>query len=299
MSYKDKIESIEDHARLIRINTLKMINKAGSGHPGGSLSCADILATLYFPKDDSLMSIKVCEKPAKSAPERDRLVLSKGHAAPALYSALALRGFFKIQRPLKSLRKIGSEFQGHVVSKVPGIDASTGGLGQGLSIAAGMALGAKIGEKNGIFKRKFKVYCILGDGECQEGQVMEAASFAGTNRLNNLVVFVDGNDLQIMGRVAERNIMNLFKDNGWNASKIDGHNVSTLLSNINWKYPRKEDRPLALICKTVKGKGVSFMENKIEWHGKAPNDEELEKALAELVKKPKDSKEITSLWGER
>ena len=245
---------------------------AKSGHPGGSLSIADIISYLYFKE----MNIG----PSNPAmPERDRFVLSKGHAAPALYSVMAQRGYFPVEE-LKTLRKVDSRLQGHPsMNYLPGIDISSGSLGQGISAACGMALGSKLkGDK-------FRVYTILGDGEIQEGQVWEAAMYAAAKKLDNLVAFVDNNNLQIDGSVEEVNspypIPEKFEAFGWNVIEIDAHNFDEIEAALENAKATK-DKPTAIIAKSVKGKGVSFMENQVSWHGAAPNAEQYEIAMAEL-----------------
>lgn len=245
---------------------------AKSGHPGGSLSIADIISYLYFKE----MNID----PSNPAmPGRDRFVLSKGHAAPALYAVMAERGYFPVEE-LKTLRKIGSRLQGHPSMKcLPGIDISTGSLGQGISAACGMALGAKLQNAD------FRVYSILGDGEIEEGQVWEAAMYAAAKKLDNLVAFVDNNNLQIDGTVEEVNspypIPEKFTAFGWNVIEIDGHSFDEIENALNQARVCK-GKPTAIVAKTVKGKGVSFMENQVNWHGAAPNAEQYETAMNEL-----------------
>ena len=245
---------------------------AKSGHPGGSLSIAEILTYLYFAE----MNVD----PAKPAMEnRDRLVLSKGHAAPALYSVMAQKGYFPVDE-LKTLRKVDSRLQGHPSMRyLPGIDISTGSLGQGISAACGMALGAKLKNAD------YRVYTILGDGEIEEGQVWEAAMYAAAKKLDNLVAFVDNNNLQIDGTVEEVNspypIPEKFAAFGWNVIEIDGHCFDAIENAL--KAAREcKGKPTAIIAKTVKGKGVSFMENQVNWHGAAPNAEQYEVAMKEL-----------------
>ncbi len=245
---------------------------AKSGHPGGSLSIAEILTYLYFAE----MNVDA-SKPAME--NRDRLVLSKGHAAPALYSAMAQKGYFPVEE-LKTLRKVDSRLQGHPSMRyLPGIDISTGSLGQGISAACGMALGAK------LKKPDYRVYTILGDGEIEEGQVWEAAMYAAAKKLDNLVAFVDNNNLQIDGTVEEVNspypIPEKFAAFGWNVVEIDGHNYDDIEKAL--KAAREcKGKPTAIIAKTVKGKGVSYMENQVNWHGAAPNAEQYEIAMKEL-----------------
>ncbi len=269
---KINIEELEKHALNIRINSLKAIHAAGSGHPGGSLSAADILSALYMvvmnvdPKDPYMN-------------ERDRFVLSKGHAAPALYAALAERGYFPVEE-MMTLRKINSNFQGHPnMLTVPGVDMSTGSLGQGFSAACGMATALMIDENPA------HVFALLGDGELQEGIVWEAAMSAAHRKLGNLVAIVDWNGLQIDGRVDDVKrvtpIDEKFASFGWYTIMTDGHDMRDIVKSLV-TAKRIVDRPVVIIAKTVKGKGVSFMENQVGWHGKAPDDEQFEKALKEL-----------------
>ncbi len=265
------IVAIEERAKMLRRHVVEMIGRAGSGHPGGSLSCADIVATLYF---GNVLNVDP-QNPEK--PDRDRFVLSKGHAAPVLYAALYERGFFK--EDLGDLRRIGGSLQGHPdCRRTRGVEVSTGSLGQGLSIAVGMALAGKL---DGI---PYRVYALLGDGECQEGQVWEAAMSASHYKLDNLVAIVDLNGLQIDGPV--EHVMSLgslgdkFRSFGWHVTDVDGHEVKQLLEALSFLPP--SGKPLAIMAKTVKGKGVSFMEGQASWHGKAPKGEELKRALLEL-----------------
>lgn len=255
----------------VRMGIIEGVHSAKSGHPGGSLSCTDILTYLYFKQ----MNIDP-ENPKMA--DRDRLVLSKGHAAPALYSVLAQRGYFAADELLK-LRQIGSFLQGHPDMKfIPGVDMSSGSLGQGISAACGMALSAK------HFGDTFKVYAILGDGESEEGQVWEAAMFAANKGLSNLTVFVDYNNLQIDGTIGEVNSAAPFDTKfnafGWHTITIDGHDFDAIESALN--EAATVDKPVAIIAKTVKGRGVSYMENAVNWHGAAPNDELYEQAMTEL-----------------
>ena len=264
-------KQLEITACKVRMGIIEGVHSAKSGHPGGSLSCADILTYLYFKH----MNIDPAD-PKKA--DRDRFVLSKGHAAPALYATLANRGYFDVAL-LKTLRQIGSILQGHPDMKhIPGVDMSTGSLGQGISAAVGMALSAK------HFGDSFKVYAVLGDGEIEEGQVWEAAMFAGNKGLSNLTAFVDYNNLQIDGTIEEVNsaapIDKKFEAFGWHVITIDGHNFEEIENAL--KEAETVDKPVAIIAKTVKGKGVSFMENEVGWHGSAPNDEQYEQAMAEL-----------------
>lgn len=259
-------------AALIRKETIMAISTAGSGHPGGSLSIADILSVLYFDK----MKIDPAD-PQKA--DRDRLVLSKGHAAPAYYAALALRGYFDLKE-LKKLRQIDSFLQGHPdMKKVPGVDMTSGSLGQGLSAANGMALAAKAAGQN------YHIYCILGDGETQEGQIWEAAMTAAHYKLDHVIVFLDQNGLQIDGPVTT--IMNNapYEDKfiafGWHVTTIDGHNVEEISAAID-EAKKIKGQPCLIICRTIKGKGVSFMEDKCEWHGTAPDEEQTKTACEAL-----------------
>ena len=249
-----------------------MLGQAGSGHTGGSLSASDIAACLYFWE----MNID------PSQPhwvERDRFVLSKGHAAPVLYAVLAEKGFFPPDH-LNNLRKLGSPLQGHPdMRKVPGVEASTGSLGQGISWAVGMALAGKMDNKS------YRVYTLLGDGEIEEGMVWEAAMAAAHYKLDNLIAFVDHNGLQIDGRVEEvmspLPIPDKFKAFGWEVLEIDGHDHKQIMKALNTARSVK-GKPTAVVAHTVKGKGCSFMEDRVEWHGVAPKPDEVEKALAEL-----------------
>jgi transketolase len=269
---KPDIAFLKEKANALRIEILKMLSEAGSGHTGGSLSAADIVTALYF--------YKMRHDPADPKwRERDRFVLSKGHAAPVLYGALALSGYFDKQL-LKTLRKIGSPLQGHPCSrKLPGIEISTGSLGQGLSIADGMALGLKI---DGLSSR---VYCMLGDGEIQEGQVWEAAMTAAHFKLDNLCAIIDNNGLQIDGHCHEvmhiEPIVKKWEAFGWHVIDINGHDMEAVVRALD-EAETVKDKPSMIVARTIKGKGVSFFEGKVEYHGMAPTPEELEKALKEL-----------------
>ena len=270
---KKKLSHLSSVANEIRKGALTAVYSGKSGHPGGSLSIADILAYLYFEE------MNVDPKNPKN-PDRDRFVLSKGHACPALYATLALKGFFPVEE-LKTFRKLGSFLQGHPDMKhTPGIDMSSGALGQGISAACGMALSGKISEKN------YRVWTILGDGECEEGQVWEAAMFAAHYKLNNLCAFIDFNGLQIDGDI--RQVMNptpldeKFRAFGWNVICIDGHSFDEIEAAV--EAAKTSPLPTAVIAKTVKGKGVSFMENEAGWHGNAPNDEQYAKGMDDLAK---------------
>lgn len=259
-------------ATKVRKDIVEQVYRAKSGHPGGSLSIADVLTVLYF----NNMNIDVSNSKWE---DRDRFVLSKGHCSPALYAVLAERGFFPVE-DLKGFRSIDSVLQGHPDMKyIKGVDMSSGSLGQGLSAANGMALSGKIHNKS------YRVYAALGDGEIAEGQIWEAAMFAAHYKLDNLTAFVDVNGLQIDGPTCE--VMNSepidkkFEAFGWNVIKIDGHNYNEIESAII-KAKETKEKPTAIICKTVKGKGVSFMENQAKWHGSAPNEEQYNQAIKDL-----------------
>lgn len=259
---------LEKKAKRIRRHIIEMIAEAGSGHPGGSLSAADIITVLFFNKMNYDSNNPKWE-------DRDRFVLSKGHAAPALYAALAEAGFFSTNE-LKNLRKINSILQGHPSVITPGVEICSGSLGQGLSVANGMALAAKID------KRGYHVYVLLGDGEVQEGQIWEAAMTAAHYKLNNLTAILDRNGLQIDGRTED--VMGLepltdkWRAFGWNVIEVNGHSFEELINAMN----KESEKPKMIIAHTIKGKGVSFMENAVDFHGKAPTKEEAEKALREL-----------------
>ena len=267
-----KKKELQIFAAKARIGVIEGVYNAKAGHPGGSLSICDLLAYLY----NGEMSIDASNPHME---DRDRLVLSKGHAAPALYATLALKGFFPVE-DLKTLRKSDSYLQGHPnMNKIPGVDMSTGSLGQGISAAVGMALGAKLDKKD------FRVYTVLGDGEIEEGEVWEAAMFAANRGLDNLVAVVDYNGLQIDGTVEEVNspypIADKFKAFKWNVVEIDGHDFDAIESALENARATK-GVPTCIVMKTIKGKGVSYMENAVGWHGKAPNTEEYEQAMTEL-----------------
>ena len=270
----NKLE-LQKTANEIRKGIVTAVHSAKAGHPGGSLSAADVFTYLYFEE------MNIDPKDPKKA-DRDRFVLSKGHTAPGLYSALAHRGFFPVE-DLKTLRHIGSYLQGHPDMKhIPGVDMSSGSLGQGISAAVGMALSAKLS------KDSYRVYTLLGDGEIQEGQVWEAAMFAGHRKLDNLVVMVDNNGLQIDGSVDEvcspYPIGEKFKAFNFHViDNVDAHDFDALKAAFDEARAVK-DMPVAIVLKSVKGKGVSFMENKAGWHGKAPNDDEYAVAMADLEK---------------
>lgn len=263
---------LQEIACKVRIGVIDGVHAAKAGHPGGSLSIAEILTYLYFKE----MNINP-ENPKD--PKRDRFVLSKGHAAPALYATLALRGFFPVDE-LVTLRQIGSRLQGHPDMKnIPGVDMSTGSLGQGISTAVGMALSSK------HFGDNYNVYTILGDGEIEEGQVWEAAMFASNKNLSNLTAFIDLNNLQIDGTIDEVNsakpVDKKFEAFGWHVIAIDGHDFDAIEAAL--AEAKTVNKPVAIIANTTKGKGVSFMENAVGWHGTAPNDEQYAVAIEELT----------------
>ena len=268
----NNISELKKIANEVRIGIIEEVYSAQSGHPGGSLSIADILTVLYFNE------MNIDEK-KPNMPNRDRLVLSKGHASPALYSVLANRGFFEKDK-LKTFRKIDSNLQGHPdKNKVKGVDMTTGSLGQGLSAANGMALAGKLNKSN------YRVYCILGDGELEEGQIWEAAMTSHHYKLDNLCVIVDNNNLQIDGKVEDvmdiYPIVDKFKSFGFETIQIDGHNITQIMEAFG-QARKIKGKPTAIIAKTIKGKGVSYMENQAGWHGKAPNEDEYKRAINEL-----------------
>jgi len=258
----NEIKKLEHVAKEIRKNILLEVHTANSGHPGGALSCADILTSIYF----------------KTMNDGDKVILSKGHASAALYATLAEKDLIE-KEELKTFRQLGSRLQGHPsMRKLDLVDSSSGSLGQGLSIANGIAIGMKLDKK------KNNVYVILGDGEIQEGQVWEAAMTAAHYKLNNVIAFLDYNKLQIDG--ANDNVMTVkpidkkFKSFGWNVQIVDGHNLEEIVNAV--ENAKKSRKPNMIIANTIKGKGVSFMENKCEWHGKAPNKEQYEMGVSEL-----------------
>ena len=268
-------KQLEIAATKVRMGIIEGVYNAKSGHPGGSLSVADTLTYLY----NAVMNVDPANP---EMADRDRLVLSKGHTAPALYSVLANRGFFPVEE-LKTLRHIDSRLQGHPVrNKIPGVDMSTGSLGQGISAACGMALSGKLSNET------YKVYAILGDGEIEEGQVWEAAMFAAHYGLDNLVAVVDNNNLQIDGKISEvmspYPIDEKFAAFGWHVITINGHDFDAIEKAFQ-EAERVANQPTVIIQKTVKGKGVSFMEDQVSWHGTAPNEEQYNKAMAELQAK--------------
>ncbi len=269
----EKDLALEDKAKVLRKHIVKMIGEAGSGHPGGSLSVIDIVTALYF----EVMKVNPDDP---KWPDRDRFILSKGHAAPALYAALAEKGFFPVE-DLLGLRQVDSHLQGHPdLKKTPGVEVSTGSLGHGLAVANGMALAGKLD------KSTYRVYVVLGDGELQEGSVWEAAMASAHYKLDNLVAILDYNGLQIDGPVEE--VMDLgdvglkWQAFGWHVISIDGHDFEQILNAFKEAETIK-DRPTMIVAHTVKGKGVSFMEHGVEWHGTAPNEDQVKKALDELA----------------
>lgn len=266
------IKELKKIANSIRISIIEQVYEAGSGHPGGALSIADIMAVLYFNQ------MNIDSKDEKSN-LRDRLVLSKGHAVAALYGALAEKGYIE-KEELKTFRKLGSRLQGHPdMEKLPGLDMSTGSLGQGLSIANGMAIASKMDSLG------CRIYCILGDGEIEEGQIWEAAMTANKYHLDNLCVILDFNGLQIDGTVEEVKALDCLRSKwesfGFNVISCNGNDIEMLISSFE-QAKQTKGMPSIIIAETVKGKGVSFMENKAEWHGKAPNEEEYNRAMKEL-----------------
>ncbi len=276
MENKEKLYSeLKEKALNIRRDIIEMVYMASSGHPGGALSIADILTVLYF------LEMNISPLTPKDE-NRDRFILSKGHASPALYATLAERGFFS-KEELRGFRNIDSILQGHPDMKsIPGVDMSTGSLGQGLSAANGMALAGKLDKKD------YRVYCLLGDGEIEEGQIWEAAMSSSHYKLDNLCVIVDNNNLQIDGVISE--VMNSypidkkFKDFGFEVIKINGNDFKSIINGFE-EAKRIKGKPTAIIAKTIKGKGVSYMENVAGWHGKAPNEQEYAQAMQELIMK--------------
>lgn len=269
-----EIQELENISKKIRRNILKMIFNANSGHPGGSLSCVDILNVLF---SKFLKHYPECKK-NPNYEKRDRFILSKGHASAALYAVMSHCGYIE-ESELMTFRKLGSKLQGHpCMNKQEGIEVSTGSLGQGLSIGCGMALGLRIDNINS------KVYVLLGDGELEEGSVWEAIMNASHNKLNNLIAIVDRNKLQIDGSTEKvksiGDVKSKFEAFGWNAIEINGHDLNEIYNAFS--IAQKSDKPFVIIANTIKGYGVSFMANNANWHGKAPNKEELERALDEL-----------------
>ena len=269
---KIEIKNLEDISKNIRKNIVEMVYSASSGHPGGSLSITDILTVLYFHE----MNVNI-NNPKDE--DRDRLVLSKGHCSPALYAVLAEKGYFP-KEDLKTFRKIDSYLQGHPdMKKIPGVDMSSGSLGQGLSVSNGMALAGKLDKKD------YRVYCVMGDGEIEEGEVWEAAMTSSHYKLDNLCVIVDNNNLQIDGKINEvmspYPIDKKFESFGFNVININGHDFNEIITALETAKKIKE-KPTAIIAKTIKGKGISYMENEASWHGKAPNEEQYNIAIEEL-----------------
>ena len=266
------IQELELKAKEIRKDIIEEVYYAQSGHPGGSLSIADIMAVLYFNE------LNIDEKNPRWE-DRDRVILSKGHCSPALYAVLAERGFFNKEN-LKNFRKLESNLQGHPdLNKVPGVDMTSGSLGQGLSVANGLAIAGKMDKKD------YRVYCIVGDGEIEEGQIWEAAMTSNKYNLDNLCVIVDNNNLQIDGTIEEvmspYPIDKKFESFGFNVINIDGNNIQEIINAFEQAKSAK-GKPTCIVAKTIKGKGVSFMENRAEWHGKAPNEEQYKIAMEEL-----------------
>lgn len=267
------VKKLEEIAKDLRKKTIKMIYEANSGHPGGSLSAADFIAALYF------REMNIDPKNPKWE-DRDRFVLSKGHVCPILYAALAKRGYFD-EAELSTLRQEGSKLQGHPdMNKCPGIDISTGSLGQGLACAVGMAIAGKNDEKD------YRVFAMVGDGECQEGEIWEAAQTAYKYELDNLIVFIDNNDLQIDGCTDEvmpnLNLGKKFEAFGFDVYEIDGHDMGKIVRTLDKIRLHKNKKPKCIYAHTIKGKGVSYMENQCGWHGVAPNKEQYELAMKEL-----------------
>jgi len=266
------IKSLEERAKIIRRYVIKMLAKAGSGHPGGSLSAVDLLVVLFYNK--------MRHNPQQPKwQDRDRFILSKGHGCPALYAILADMGYFSVDK-LETLRQFGSILQGHPCMKTtPGIEISSGSLGQGLSVGLGIALAAKLDKKD------YRTYVMLGDGEIEEGQIWEAAMAASHYKAENLCAILDQNELQIDGFIhdvmSSHPIPAKWRSFGWHVIEINGHNYKAIIDAYN-EAEKTKGRPTIIVAKTVKGKGVSFMENQVDWHGKAPTKEEAEKALAEL-----------------
>ena len=266
------IEELKNKAREIRRDIIEEVYSAQSGHPGGSLSIADIMTVLYFNE------LNIDEKNPKLE-DRDRLILSKGHCSPALYATLAERGFFEKEK-LKTFRKINSNLQGHPdMNKVPGVDMTSGSLGQGLSVANGIAISGKMDNKN------YRVYCILGDGEIEEGQIWEAAMTSNKYKLDNLCVIVDNNNLQIDGTIDEvmssKPIDKKFESFGFYTITINGNDIEEILEAFK-KAKDIKGKPTCIIAKTIKGKGIKYMENQVGWHGKAPNEEQYNEAIKML-----------------
>lgn len=272
MNYSEQeIKDLENKAKEVRCLIIRMLARAGSGHPGGSLSAADLMSVLFFKK------LNCCPQEL-SWPERDRVHFSKGHACPLLYVLLSKLGCFS-EKELWSLRKLDSILQGHPDRRTPGVEVSSGSLGQGLSVASGMAMAGKLDKKD------YRVYCLLGDGEIQEGEVWEAAMSAAFFGLNNLCAILDYNKFQIDGETKEimgiEPVVQKWQAFGWNVLEIDGHNVREILNAFD-VFKTAKGKPTIIIAHTIKGKGVSFMENVVDFHGRTPSEEETKKALEEL-----------------
>ncbi len=268
----DELTKLQDEAREIRRLILKTLNKSQAGHPGGSLSAVEILTALYF-------HVLRIDPAQPTWEDRDRFLLSKGHAAPVYYATLARRGYFPVAE-MATHDTLDSRLQGHPdMRKTPGVDMSSGSLGQGLSVAVGLALGARMARKS------YRVFCLLGDGECDEGQVWEAAMSAVKFGLDNLTAIIDWNGLQLTGKITETMpiaLPNLWRDMGWEVIEVNGHDLTALIDAL--EAPRSPGKPRVILAHTVKGKGVSFMEDRVEWHAKPVSKEDLERALAELSK---------------
>ena len=274
LSLDQKATQLKEIAKEVRLSIIRLTNRAGCGHTGGSLSEVELLTALYF----ETMNIDTARP---DWPGRDRFVLSKGHATPGYYAVLARRGFFPMET-LDSFDELGSILQAHPdMRKTPGVDMSTGSLGQGLSVGIGMALGGKAN------RQAFHTFVLLGCSEHQEGQLWEAALYAGTNKVPNLVAIVDFNRVQLTGTMEDvlssEPVADKWRAFGWEVIECDGHDIAAILCALT-KAKETADRPVVIIAKTVKGKGVSFMENRFEWHGKAPNDEEAQRAIEELLR---------------
>lgn len=273
MANKEDILHLEKQAKEVRKTLLTMIHTAQSGHPGGSLSAADIVTALYF------YEMKLDPKNPKWD-QRDRFVLSKGHVCPVMYTCLAIRGFFDMTQ-LATLRKQNSILQGHPdMKRCPGVDISTGSLGQGLSTGVGMALRAKRDQMD------YRVFVVVGDGESNEGQIWEAVESANKYQLDNLIIFVDQNGLQNDGTCANimpsNDLAKKYEVFGCDTYQIDGHDMTQIVNTLDWIRDKKDGKPKCIVCKTVKGKGVSYMENVVAWHGKAPNDQQFAQALHDI-----------------
>lgn len=274
MDSYNKVEYLEKKAKELRKTIIEMIYHAQSGHPGGSLSIADIVAALYFDE------LNIDPKNPKWE-DRDRVILSKGHVCPAIYGALAMKEYFPYEE-IYTLRKINSRLQGHPdMKKTPGLDMTTGSLGQGLSVGVGMAIAAKFDKK------PYRTFVILGDGELQEGQVWEAAMSAAKYKLDNLIAFVDVNNLQVDGCcddiMSVKPIVPKWKDFGWEVFEIDGHNMEVILKTLEG-IKNVKGKPICIVMNTIKGKGVSYMEGVCKWHGQAPNTEEYNIAIEEIMR---------------